>query len=474
MNNILERILSDFQAKGWNLYRALPQRDLPTVAARGKIMSIELNVVYVMLPIADRHDDPKSVLVHMIDAIRTRQLPSYIDRISPRRQIEFISITDMGLHIKVEGEKEICFDHDQMRDAVRHNISNYNVYYFRSIEQIERYFLGINIQVRPSVSPEHLRWTYVATEDPETAMIYPRDLPSLLFRGQHTRYTPCYPTAARGIVTRTSELRQLPQEEQSTIILNLIKTQWFIENLRETEAIKWMSHERVSCNLTAVAQHYGLPTGYLDLSQSLEVASFFASSKYDAECDKWVSVGEGEGVIYVVDRGQLRVGEVAIPICLQPFPRPSEQWGWVHEVSLGQDFDGLPHIRKFVFKHDAIAANRILERFEGGAKLFPQDPLSDVADRIVQSREIPVGIARDVVDDLINERRGIPDGTRDDIIVMVEKNMRVKFSVSCSRFVADKRMRYDMNTIWERKKQQFYNSIGFRLVFDRDRLWHSR
>jgi hypothetical protein len=102
----------------------------------------------------------------------------------------------------------------------------------------------------------------------------------------------------------------------------------------------------------AVAQHYGLPTGYIDLTQSFEVASFFACCEYDRETKSWNPAGEAEGVVYVLDQRELPRCGIIKPINLQVFPRPSEQWAWTCELTLGDDFDKLPFVKKFLFKHN--------------------------------------------------------------------------------------------------------------------------
>lgn len=61
------------------------------------------------------------------------------------------------------------------------------------------------------------------------------------------------------------------------------------------------------------------------------------------------------------------------------FARPSEQWGWVHEMILGEDFDKLPWVIKAVFRHYLGASCELFERFNKGNALFPPDPLGDLA-----------------------------------------------------------------------------------------------
>ena len=227
--------------------------------------------------------------------------------------------------------------------------------------------------------PSQLRWTYVhRDEDPTWTAIHPENPGDVLFRGQRKRYIPCVSTATRGIGIEARLLHELSEPNQARLIVNLIKTEWFIELLRETAAVIWLKERRIFVDEMAVAQHYGLPTGYIDLTQSFEVAAFFACCRYDFTDKSWTPVADGEGVIYAVHWRTVPPGHFIRPINLQSFPRPSEQWGWTCELRLGDDFDKLPFVQKFIFKHDLEASRRIFARFSGGKDLFPSDPLSEL------------------------------------------------------------------------------------------------
>jgi hypothetical protein len=118
-----------------------------------------------------------------------------------------------------------------------------------------------------------------------------------LFRGQERRYLPCVSTAARGLGTNVRHLHELSEPHQARLIANLIKTDWFVGLLRESNAAKWLNENRIVVDEVAVAQHYGLPSGYIDMTQSFDVAAFFPCCHYDAACKSWSPVAEGEGVL---------------------------------------------------------------------------------------------------------------------------------------------------------------------------------
>ena len=211
--------------------------------------------------------------------------------------------------------------------------------------------------------------------------------------------------------------------------------------------MSWMASQKIAFDETAVAQHYGLPTGYVDLSQSLDVSTFFACCKWDSNSEEWRPVGDGEGVIYMVDVRHPDCVTVK-PVCLQAFPRPSEQWAWAHKIEMSQDFDMFPHVRKFMFRHDFAASERILNRFDGGAALFPQDPLSRVANMIMCGNSVPRSIGKTVVEALIEDPLGLPGAEVQSVLAEVEQEMCIELSESESVSIMTSVMNEEMERIW--------------------------
>jgi hypothetical protein len=105
----------------------------------------------------------------------------------------------------------------------------------------------------------------------------------------------------------------------------------------------------------AIAQHYGLRTGLLDLTESVNVAAFFATNELLRD-GRWVPATDGWGVIYRLSVPRSRSPQEAekdlewmSPIGYQPFPRPNEQWAWAYELGITQDFWTLPMSRHLCF-----------------------------------------------------------------------------------------------------------------------------
>ena len=468
----LNSIVPLLKAKGWNLYKGIPRVDLPAIIAQGRTTSIERGAFYHVLPVAFRDSSFEEVTDHLAYAHETKQMPVYNDCINPPSIVRGLAATDGGIAIvpaELAGAEEALqgyeFDAAEVETAITRSLSNYNIHYFDSIDDIATFVVrnGITPQ-RPSLLPGQLRWSFASRdESPEKVVIYPEDASPFLFRGQGKRYEPCNPAIARELKTAPRDLAGLTRLEQAILILNLIRTQWFVECLRETPLFEWTREKKVHMEETAVAQHYGLPTGYIDLSQSFDVASFFACCRYDRSRGSWSPIASGEGVMYVVDQRMVPLEHGPKPIGLQPFPRPSEQWGWVHEVRLGDDFDNLPYVKKFIFRHNEDAAQRILERFHFGADLFPPDPMAVVADRIMNAREIPLSVAKKTVHDLVEDPQGLLGSTTTDILTMIttERNVRV---VDSDVAIIDDELRSEIAAGWEQRKAAFLEGVGFRLT----------
>lgn len=457
-------MLNTVEAKGWHLYRALPTSDLADLVAQGKVGSIERRVPYVLLPAASRHNDVQEIAVHVDNARKTSQMPTYRRDKHPGSMVESLMLDEDGLYVRTRDSGSVLFiSATEMEDAVKSNLSTYNVHFFSGISELREFFVRQGLQEQtPTALPRQLRWVYVDSNPPSKEVkLMPSNPSPILFRGQTMRYKPCYPACARKVTVATNALTELPDAQRASVILNLVKTEWFNENLRRTGAMQWMFENQISFDETAVAQHYGLPTGYIDVSQSFDVASFFACCKYDPVALEWQPVAEGMGVVYVVDARHPACMKNVRPICLQAFPRPSEQWAWVCEMSLGQDFEMFPYVRKFLFRHDGAASQRVLDRFDQGAGLFPPDPLSEVATEIAGSDCLPKSVAERVVEDLVKDGFGLPGADIGQVLARIEEAVGIEFSASKVVSIIDDKLR-DIDNVWKDRFPR--HEIGIRLV----------
>ena len=98
-----------------------------------------------------------------------------------------------------------------------------------------------------------------------------------------------------------------------------------------------------------------------------------------------------------------------VPIGLHPFPRPAEQWAWVIEMRLGQEFQTTPIVSKIRFRHDQSVSEYFFELFANGKVLFPPDAMSFVANIIKASKVAPQSIIAAALSKLAEDPFGYND-----------------------------------------------------------------
>ena len=230
-----------------------------------------------------------------------------------------------------------------------------------------------------------------------------------LYRGQNAHHFPLLPSIARGLQSSNIDaIWRSPIADQALIVLRLAQSWWFSRELTHHPVAQHAADLKVDLDPIALAQHYGLSTGYLDLTDDFSVGAFFATCRKTA--DGWEPVSSGIGVIYQVTLNAGFDSPVAqyAPLGPQPLPRPTEQCAWVTELPLCHSFDDWPNVSILRFEHDKRVGEHFLKMYDGGCQLFPVDPLADVASEILSCRAIP----SDLIDKALNSFADDPYGLR--------------------------------------------------------------
>lgn len=229
-----------------------------------------------------------------------------------------------------------------------------------------------------------------------------------LFRGQTARYIPLLPSIVRGLTTDDlNEMWRGPIADQAHVILRLAQSWWFSKELERHPIAAHAKSQHIELNSIGLAQHYGVPTGYLDLTDDFDVGAFFATCRMTDQ--GWQPVDEGVGLFYLVRLRELGQDAVRyVPLGPQPLPRPTEQGAWVTELPMRHSFEGWPGVYMLSFQHDRSVSEHFLELFDGGRLLFPADPLAEAASEILACRELPV----DLVDGALQSFASDPHGPR--------------------------------------------------------------
>ena len=213
--------------------------------------------------------------------------------------------------------------------------------------------------------------------------------PFRYYRGQSQYHEPCVP----------SLYRKNEKGEPSTVeevAANLIKIFEFTLLLK-THPVFCCVAQNMTVSPFALAQHYGLVTDYLDITNSKWVAAFFASTGYCWETDTYYPVGrdykDGFGVMYISKEFDAQ----SIPdeffekngvIGYQYFARPTKQSSFGFQMELGEDFNKNPFFEPVFFRHDLNASKVVFDMSYRQNRFIPKDTLSKLARKIMQSDEV--------------------------------------------------------------------------------------
>ena len=213
--------------------------------------------------------------------------------------------------------------------------------------------------------------------------------PYTYYRGQSRLHEPCVPS-----LFRKKGNEEIPNE--TDIAYNRLKTCEFEMLLATHPVFRELSHH-ISVNPVALAQHYGLATEYLDITNSKWVAAFFASTRYDYDSDTYYPVGrdyeEGYGVMYIskpYEKGGAAEGFFIknVVIGYQYFERPTKQSSFGYKMQIGEDFNESPCFERVLFRHNLDASKLVYEMSYKQRRFIPKDGLSRLARQIVGSNEV--------------------------------------------------------------------------------------
>lgn len=164
----------------------------------------------------------------------------------------------------------------------------------------------------------------------------------------------------------------------------------------------------------SLAQHYGLETGWLDITTDFDVAMFFATCWWDKKEKRWKPLTKAQtelsektkyGMIfhmpswYMSQRWCFEIEKFAdiskglpnnliYPIGFQPFMRCSMQNGYgiyMQESKPLQEDIGFEKLR---FRHSEELSRRVFERMKGGELIYPHEGLNGVEFLIEQIKAL--------------------------------------------------------------------------------------
>ena len=199
-----------------------------------------------------------------------------------------------------------------------------------------------------------------------------------LMRGQNDYYAQCQPSFFR---KKQTDVEILIQRLRTAEFMGLLTTHPVILEVQSKCKVEYL----------AIAQHYGFPTEYIDITNNKWVAAFFASCRYDEKTEKYTPVdenfGSGVGVVYVSDPDiQNRLFFNVQILGFQYCPRPTKQFSMVYKMSPNENLDTHPEFKRIVFRHDKRAAQLVYEMAYQQKRYFPFDRIAQKA-QIIRSAD---------------------------------------------------------------------------------------
>jgi len=220
------------------------------------------------------------------------------------------------------------------------------------------------------------KWALFTGKENGYLHLRPIPAPKFLYRGQTHRRLPCVPTLFRHHKHPAKFLDDLDAVDAAQVIANIARAWLFISELRHHPVVRWARKQRIAIEHYEMAQHHGVTTQLLDLSESVAVALYFATHEFTVD-GRPLAKTDGTGVLYVVDLEAIaaehswRFRSVGI----QPFARPYRQRAWGCELLMGECFEGCPRLAALEFEHSASFAGKVREYATRGGDLFPRDVL---------------------------------------------------------------------------------------------------
>lgn len=147
-------------------------------------------------------------------------------------------------------------------------------------------------------------------------------------------------------------------------------------------------------SIEAIAQHYQYPTQLLDFSRSRDVAMFFATCAYDQAGGVFSPLKSGDAVLFTVDFRELilqRGGQTSfLPLGLEPLPRPEAQRAIALRLGPGENLNDMPWVQHQAIEITPTLSHHYFEMFDGGKKLFPDNPFDDYIAALRTNRTLPL------------------------------------------------------------------------------------
>lgn len=257
----------------------------------------------------------------------------------------------------------------------------------------------------------HEMYNEILVKDPLTngfkiqyphGIILNQSMRSDFYRGECQIFDASIPSLLR----KLQNLSTIKEKELYRLVSDM-RIAEFLMLLRKFEHVtKWDYCDILS---DVLAQHYGLETGWLDITNDFNTALFFATCYYDD--NKWKPLTKEQtektektkyGVIYHIPsymasekmqasiwdeyctngsndaRPMVHDHNTILPIGFQPFMRCHMQYGYGIYMRKPFPLQNDIQFEKLRFRHNEKLSKDVFELMEGGKLIYPQEGLTDI------------------------------------------------------------------------------------------------
>lgn len=262
-----------------------------------------------------------------------------------------------------------------------------------------------------------------------------------LYRGQNIHHKPCV----------SSIDREYSKEKR---LINHLKKIEFIELLKKYPILKDLEEYKIlNCTFEndyeGLAQHYGFMTSHLDLTNSKNIAMFFATTKY-INGKYEIITSKQKGILYKFN--YVKEYERINIIGAQGLARPTMQKGFSINLNTNEDFN------KIVESYETIDITKekseyYFNMFDGGSKLMPNDIITKKANMILDKNSISLNSIKIYLNKFnIHSKNEIINILKD-----------YKYDLSSKDIKFTKKELINITKQWMKNdKQAFMNKIKFR------------
>lgn len=228
--------------------------------------------------------------------------------------------------------------------------------------------------------------TVVQIDDCHFSLLPGPEFSPRLYRGQTTFHKKCVPSLFREPMA------------QIRYLTDILKKYEFYKLMSQHPIIRYLQGWSIDgkyfkIDMDGLSAHYEFATPMMDVTKSKDVAMFFATCKRKDQKDNLYEpiIEEGhEIVLYTVDlKAMLEANHPDFHVIgFQALPRPGAQKAYSLFVGYKENLNVCPFVSHEIFRLNPKESEKYFEMFEGGAKLFPDDPVDNLAREIKQSIEI--------------------------------------------------------------------------------------